>query len=145
MTDRTELEAKLYKSLVTFNAVAAWDSLKHAQLRQYLAEHLALAIEPELPAGFRHEHVVAARCAVCEYEYDEDESYTVHFDSVKQATDTVRDAGWTALSDGRVLCQNDDPEHQALLDALMPPEPVTQVPGQLELDGGSATTPGSTT
>jgi hypothetical protein len=67
-----------------------------------------------LPAGFRRDVVVAVKCAVCEYEYDEDESYTVHFESVKQATDAVRDAGWTVLADGRVLCQSDEPDHEAL-------------------------------
>lgn len=117
----------------------ALDDIEQA-VRRWTAEHPEHPEKP-LPAGFRRDTVIAVKCAVCEYEYDEDESYTVHFDSVKQATDAVRDAGWTALSDGRVLCQNDDPEHQALLDALMPPEPVTQTPGQIALDGSVHTGP----
>lgn len=36
-----ETEAKLYDGLVSFNAVACWPVLQLAQMRQYLAEHLA--------------------------------------------------------------------------------------------------------
>ncbi|MCL6733325.1 PGDYG domain-containing protein [Streptomyces neyagawaensis] len=68
-----------------------------------------------LPAGFRSEQLVAVRCAACEYEYDEDESYTCYFNSVEQATTCVRDAGWTVLKDGRVLCTaEDDEDHDEL-------------------------------
>ncbi|MFF7259508.1 hypothetical protein ACFZCL_04330 [Streptomyces sp. NPDC008159] len=67
-----------------------------------------------LPAGFRSEQLVAVKCAACEYEYDEDESYTCYFNSVEQATTCVRDAGWTALQDGRVLCPADDEDHAEL-------------------------------
>lgn len=65
----------------------------------------------DMPQGFRHVHAVAVRCAVCSYELDEEESYTVFFDSVKQATEGARDVGWTVLADGRVLCSGDDQEH----------------------------------
>ncbi|MFE1348166.1 hypothetical protein [Streptomyces sp. NPDC058757] len=41
MTDQTHLEAALYDSLARFNAVACWDVLRLAQMRGYLAEHLA--------------------------------------------------------------------------------------------------------
>jgi hypothetical protein len=41
MTDRSELEAKIYDSLGAFNFTACWDVLRLAQARQYLAEHLA--------------------------------------------------------------------------------------------------------
>jgi hypothetical protein len=110
---------------------AALDDIETA-VRAWVAAHPEQTPE-RLPEGFRRDTVIAVKCAVCAYEYDEDESYTVHFDSVKQATDSVRDAGWTVLSDGRVICQSDDAEHQALLDELMPPEPVMQVPGQIAL------------
>ncbi|MDX2707307.1 hypothetical protein PV350_31295 [Streptomyces sp. PA03-6a] len=36
-----DLQAKLYDALVSFNTVACWDVLKLAQMREYLAEHLA--------------------------------------------------------------------------------------------------------
>ena len=65
-----------------------------------------------LPDGFRRDVVVAVQCSVCEYEYDEDESATFYFDSVKRATDAVKDAGWTSLADGRVICGSDDEEHR---------------------------------
>jgi hypothetical protein len=115
---------------------AALDDIETA-VRTWIAAHPDQTPET-LPEGFRRDTAIAVKCAVCEYEYDEDESYTVHFESVKQATDSVRDAGWTVLSDGRVICHGDDPEHQALLDALMPPEPVMQVPGQIALTDPSA-------
>ena len=115
---------------------AALDDIEEA-VRRWVAANPEQTPET-LPDGFRRDTVIAVKCAVCEYEYDEDESYIVHFDSVKQASESVRDAGWTALSDGRVICQSDDDEHQALLDALMPPEPVTQTRGQLDLDGNPA-------
>ena len=67
-----------------------------------------------LPGGFRSEQLVAVKCATCEYEYDEDESYTCYFNSVEQATTCVRDAGWTVLKDGRVLCPADDEDHAEL-------------------------------
>ena len=41
MSDQTHLEAALYDSLARFNAVACWDVLRLAQMRGYLAEHLA--------------------------------------------------------------------------------------------------------
>lgn len=115
----------------------ALDEIETA-VRRWTTEHPEQTAET-LPDGFRRDTCVAVKCAVCDYEYDEDECYTAHFTSVKQATDTVRDAGWTVLSDGRVLCQSDDDEHQALLDALMPPEPTSQVTGQLDLDGSPTT------
>ncbi|MEV5862329.1 hypothetical protein AB0L83_21770 [Streptomyces sp. NPDC052071] len=42
------LEAKVYDSLVSFNGVACWDILRLAQMRQYLAEHVAADLVPEL-------------------------------------------------------------------------------------------------
>jgi hypothetical protein len=45
MTDTTspqpDLQARIYDSLVAFNAVACWQVLQLAQMRQHLAEHLA--------------------------------------------------------------------------------------------------------
>lgn len=67
-----------------------------------------------LPAGFRSAVVIAVKCAVCEYEFDEDESYTVHFDTVAQAHQVLRDHGWTVLDDGRSVCDSDQPDHNEL-------------------------------
>jgi hypothetical protein len=86
---------------------------------------------PGLPSGFTRSSMISVSCACCEYTYDEDESNTLLFDSVKDATRAVKDAGWTVLADGRVLCDSDDADHQA----LRPPPRPAQVPvsdGQLE-------------
>jgi hypothetical protein len=87
---------------------------------------------PGLPAGFTRGSFISVSCACCGYTYDEDETYTVFFDSIEEATRAVKDIGWTVLEDGRVLCDPDDADHQALL----PPPRPEQVPmcdGQQEL------------
>ena len=38
---RADLQAKVYDALVSFNTVARWAVLRRAQMRQYLAEHVA--------------------------------------------------------------------------------------------------------
>lgn len=40
------LQVRIYDSLAAFNAVACWDVLRLAQMRQYLAEHLAGELGP---------------------------------------------------------------------------------------------------
>ncbi|MDX3455082.1 hypothetical protein PV396_24595 [Streptomyces sp. ME02-8801-2C] len=64
-----------------------------------------------LPAGFRTAVVIAVKCAVCEYQFDEDQSYTVHFDTLAEAHQVLRDHGWTVLADGRAVCDSDGPDH----------------------------------
>ncbi|MET8377957.1 hypothetical protein [Streptomyces microflavus] len=49
-SDRNALEAKVYDSLVSFNGVACWPVLQLAQMRQYLAEHLAADLASEVEA-----------------------------------------------------------------------------------------------
>lgn len=46
--NRSALEARVYDSIVTFNSVACWPVLQVPQMRQYLAEHLAMHLAPEL-------------------------------------------------------------------------------------------------
>jgi hypothetical protein len=77
---------------------------------------------------------ITVACDVCNYAYDEDE-YTAHFADLDEARKALTGTGWTITADRKVFCASGDMEHQAALDALMPPEPVTQVPGQLALDG----------
>jgi hypothetical protein len=74
-----------------------------------------------LPAGFVRASMVSASCVCCGYTYDEAEESTVLFDSVEDATQAVKDAGWTVLEDGRVLCDI-DAEHQEF---RTPPGPET--------------------
>jgi hypothetical protein len=82
----------------------------------------------------REHACITVACDVCKYAYDEDE-YTAHFTSLDDARKVLSGTGWTITADRKVFCTSSDMEHQAALDALMPPEPVMQVPGQLALDG----------
>ncbi|WP_030169058.1 hypothetical protein [Streptomyces sp. NRRL S-813] len=73
-------------------------------------------------------------CDVCGEKYTPDD-YTPHFRDLAEARDCTRGEGWTVTADGKIYCAAEDIAHQAFLDALMPPEPVMQVPGQLGFDG----------
>lgn len=80
---------------------------------------------------------ITVACDICGYAYDEDE-YTAHFPNLDDARKALHSQGWTITTDRKVICASGDTDHQAALDALMPPEPVTQVPGQLAIDGTDA-------
>ena len=67
-----------------------------------------------LPEGFSVDTCVTAKCAVCEYEFDEDESSTIHFEDLDTAHATLRGYDWTILPDGRAVCPVDDKEHRSL-------------------------------
>lgn len=76
---------------------------------------------------------ITVKCDICGYAYDEDE-YIAHFAGLDDARKALDGTGWTITFDRKVICASDDTEHQAAHDALMPPEPVMQVPGQLAID-----------
>ncbi|OXS35415.1 hypothetical protein [Streptomyces sp. XY006] len=76
---------------------------------------------------------ITVACDVCGYAYDEDE-YTAHFADLDEARKALTGTGWTITADRKVFCASGDTDHQAALDALMPPEPTVQVPGQLAID-----------
>lgn len=76
-------------------------------------------------------------CDVCGEKYQPD-GYTVHFANLTEARDLTRAEGWTITADRKAVCGTEDGDHQAALDALMPPEPVMQAPGQLAFDVDSA-------
>lgn len=80
---------------------------------------------------------ITIACDLCKYAYDEDE-YIAHFPSLNDARKVLHSQGWTITADRKVFCASGDTEHQEALDALMPPEPVMQVPGQLDFDGNPA-------
>ena len=80
---------------------------------------------------------ITVACDICKYVYDEDE-YVAHFADLDEARKSLDSQGWTITTDGKVFCASGDTDHQTALDALMPPEPVTQVPGQLGIDGTEA-------
>jgi hypothetical protein len=82
---------------------------------------------------------VTVVCDVCgETLTDPESEATVHFPDADEAQKTAHGYQWLVLSNGEFLCVDRDPEHQAFLDALMPPEPVFVPTGQLDLDGGEA-------
>lgn len=76
-------------------------------------------------------------CNVCGHTFSPDD-YDVHFPDLAAARSSAADLGWVVTADTIVICHTQDGEHQKCLDALMPPEPVMQVPGQLGLDGTEA-------
>ncbi|GGX99082.1 hypothetical protein [Streptomyces fructofermentans] len=67
----------------------------------------------ETPAGFERITGLTVKCAACSEGYDEGEGVLL-FDSVREATAAVVDAGWAELKDGRVLCAEHDEGHEAL-------------------------------
>lgn len=77
---------------------------------------------------------LAIACDICGNGYEPDD-YAVHFRDLAEARDCTRREGWTITSDGKVICATGDEPHEAAIDALMPPEPVMQVSGQLGFDG----------
>lgn len=77
---------------------------------------------------------VTLACDVCRAKYQPDD-YAVHFADLKEARSLTRAEGWTVTADRKVICGTEDEDHHAALDALMPPEPVIQIPGQLGFDG----------
>jgi hypothetical protein len=80
---------------------------------------------------------ITLACDICMFVFDEDE-YIAHFADLAEARKQLAGTGWTVTADGKVFCTSDDADHQAALDALMPPEPVMQAPGQLDLNGNPA-------
>ena len=73
-------------------------------------------------------------CDICGEKYEPDDC-TVHFRDITEARDCTRTESWTVTADHKVICATEDDDHQTALDALMPPEPVMQIPGQLGFDG----------
>lgn len=78
---------------------------------------------------------VSVQCDVCDQPLEDFEDSTMHFADSAEARKMARHYRWNALSGGEFVCPERDDEHQQFLDALLPPEPVTQMPGQLGLDG----------
>ena len=72
-------------------------------------------------------------CDACPTVFDDEEGGTL-FPDATAANTAARASGWTVLAD-EYLCHLRDEAHQAVIDRAMPPEPVTQVPGQLGFDG----------
>lgn len=75
-------------------------------------------------------------CDACKTVFDDEEGGTL-FPDVSAANVCARTSGWTVIGN-EYLCPIRDEAHQALIDQAMPPEPVTQAPGQLALDGAEA-------
>ncbi|MFV8127499.1 hypothetical protein [Streptomyces syringium] len=77
---------------------------------------------------------VTITCDVCGEPCAPDD-YAVHFASAAEARRLARFYGWLVTGDGHVICNEADIAHQTAMDGLLPPEPVTQVPGQIAIDG----------
>ncbi|MEW2578396.1 hypothetical protein [Streptomyces syringium] len=77
---------------------------------------------------------VSITCDVCDEPYAP-EGYPVHFANTAEARGLARCYGWLVTGDGQVICHEADIAHQTAMDGLLPPEPVTQVPGQIAIDG----------
>lgn len=80
-----------------------------------------------------------AACDVCDETLtDFDTESTLHFDDETTAEQIAQHSKWLVLprtSILRLVCPTEDEQHRAAINALLPPEPVTQIPGQLALDG----------
>ncbi|MHA4819463.1 hypothetical protein ACXZ65_34500 [Streptomyces aculeolatus] len=63
---------------------------------------------------------------------------TLHFPTAQDARAAARDHRWPVTIGARLVCDADDAEHAAELDALMPPEPQAVPDGQLDFDGREA-------
>ncbi|MEU8469555.1 hypothetical protein AB0F30_16805 [Streptomyces sp. NPDC029006] len=85
----------------------------------------------------REHTCITVACDVCKYVYDEEE-YTAHFSDLADARKALTGTGWTITADRKIFCASDDMNPQTALEALMPPEPVMQAPGQLDLNGEPA-------
>lgn len=79
---------------------------------------------------------ITVACDACgqpltDFEFDA----PVHFATADEALKMARHYRWSVVLRDQFVCTERDADHQAFLDALLPPEPVTQIPGQLGLDG----------
>jgi hypothetical protein len=85
----------------------------------------------------RNCYIVA--CDVCHTEYTDPETDAVAwFPDEATAEQILRADRWMVLArhlPERFICPTDDEAHHALVDSLMPPEPVMQISGQLGFDG----------
>ncbi|WP_371497655.1 hypothetical protein OG871_17060 [Kitasatospora sp. NBC_00374] len=72
-------------------------------------------------------HIVT--CDVCGDE-DADEVLPL-FDTPEIAAHNARRCGWLLTADRRAICPDNDHQHRAALDQLMPPEPHIEIDGQL--------------
>lgn len=78
--------------------------------------------------------VVEIRCPVCNYALGADDDGIQIFDTEADAAKAAVVEGWHELADGRVICDDDDEEHAALLEAEKPQPVPEEIPGQLALD-----------
>jgi hypothetical protein len=76
----------------------------------------------------------AVTCDACPSVLEDDSEGTL-FTGLTDIPTTARAYGWAVLGD-EYLCPTRDQAHQALIDEHMPPAPVMQYAGQLDLDGG---------
>jgi hypothetical protein len=77
---------------------------------------------------------VELSCNVCGEHLDpNDDGVITHFTSLDEAVSTVVQSGWIAHRDGFAICDAEDPEHDAAIAELMPPEFDPVCDGQTEI------------
>lgn len=84
----------------------------------------------------KHTSVTVA-CDVCRTEWESSfiAGAPEHFADAAEARSALARSGWVITAAGIVLCDTSDAAHRAELVTLMPPEPVIQLPGQLDFGG----------
>ncbi|MEU4502623.1 hypothetical protein [Streptomyces sp. NPDC024089] len=87
----------------------------------------------------RRQDCYVVTCDICHAEYTDPETeQTVWWTDAAAAEQGVRRDRWMVLAPDlptRIICPEDDDAHRAIVDTLMPPEPVMQIPGQIDLNG----------
>jgi hypothetical protein len=73
---------------------------------------------------------ISILCDVCKHPLEGDDDCPLHFESNQQAREAAEGYLWTLLADGHAICNRDDAEHQAAMDALLPPPPRIECDGQ---------------
>ena len=77
---------------------------------------------------------ITVACNACgEQLKDEEDGSVLHFSKVLGAVKYTESGDWVVSVDGYAVCGTTDAEHQAALDAMLPPEPAPVIDGQEEL------------
>jgi hypothetical protein len=78
--------------------------------------------------------VVALACDACGTPLVDHDDAQIWFRDLLDARRTASTSGWITTQAGDVVCPGTTQEHRDAVAALLPPEPVIEVEGQLALD-----------
>lgn len=77
---------------------------------------------------------VELSCNVCGEHLDPgDDGVIGHYSTLAEAVSMATRADWIAHADGFAICDAEDEDHDAAINALMPPEFVPMCDGQTEI------------